>query len=175
MSINSPGEYGIYRSQFHEDSNPIIDKEQNKNKRERKSLMNLDNKNKNEFNLNKSIKKSNFKLKGTFIKKGNILNLENQEKLIKTNRSFFSNGNKIELPKSSSSVKKYCQSKNNTSGKNLRSHVLFTEGSINNNQKTNQSFHNKGKLNQSKINFLNLINPNHNNKFYNKNKYTNNL
>ena len=156
MNFNSLGEHSKYRSQLQEERNPFFDKEQNKNKRERKVKINLDIQNKPEFNLNKPIKKSNFRIKGTFIKKGNILNLENLEKLNKFNKSILSNINISEFPNSSSSVKNYCENKNHTSGKNLPINVLFTEGSINNNQKINQSFHNKGKLNQTKINFLNL-------------------
>ena len=173
MSINSLRGYTITQSQFQEDSIPIKDKEQNKGKREKKVKIILDAQNKSGVGLNKSIKKTNLKLKGTFIKKGNFLNMETQDKLNKSNRSFLSIDNNYDFSKSSSIVKNNSQNKNHKSGNNLPTHVLFTEGSLNKNQKTNQSFHNKGNLNQSKVNFLNLINPNHNNKFYNKNKYTN--
>ena len=173
MSINSSGGYTINITQCQEDSNPINDKENNKDKKEKKVKINLDVQNNSAYNLNKSLKKSNLKLKGSFIKKENLLNLENQEKLNKSNRSFLNIEKNLEYPKSSVNVNNYSQNKSYISGKNLPSHVLFTEGNINNNQKKNQSFHNKGKLNQTKINFLNLINPNHNNKFYHKNKCTN--
>ena len=173
MSINSSGGYTINITQCQEDSNPINDKENNKDKKEKKVKINLDVQNNSAYNLNKSLRKSNLKLKGSFIKKENLLNLENQEKLNKSNRSFLNIEKNLEYPKSSVNVNNYSQNKSYISGKNLPSHVLFTEGNINNNQKKNQSFHNKGKLNQTKINFLNLINPNHNNKFYHKNKCTN--
>ena len=80
--------------------------------------------------------------------------------------------NNLELPKSSLNIKKNLQ-QSYISKKIPPSHVSFTEGNINNKQKDNRSFRSKGDLNQTKINFLNLINPCHNNKFYNKNKCTN--
>ena len=174
MSINSPGGYSKKNiTHCQDDSNPINEKEQKKDKKEKIVKINLDIQNKSGFNLNKSLRKPNLKLKGSFIKKENILNLEYQEKLNKSNRSFLNIDNNLEFPKSSLNVKNHSPNKSYMSGKSLPSHVLFTEGNVNNNQKKNQSFHNKGKLNQTKINFLNLINPNHNNRIYNKNKCTN--
>jgi len=172
MSIFSPKGFQKNANLCQRDSNPINNKDQTKDNKEKKVKINLDNQNKSTFNLNKSYRKSNLKKKRTFIQKSNPLNFEIQEKLNKSNRSLFNIENINELPHSSLNIKN-----------NLRktfigriispSHVSFTEGNINNNQKDNQSFRSKGNLNQSKINFLNLISPCHKNKFYNKNKYTN--
>ena len=172
MSIFSPKGFKKNVNLFQRDSNPINDKEQNIDNKDKKVKINLDNQNKNIFNLNKSYKKSNLKKKRTCIQKENPLNFEIQEKLNKSNRSLFNRENNLELPKNSLNVKKYLQK--TYIGKKLSpSHVSFTEGNINNIQKDNRSFRSKGNLNQTKINFLNLISPCHNNKFYNKSKYTN--
>ena len=176
MSINSPGGYKINIIQCQGDSNPITDKEQNKVKKEKKVKINLDNlevENKSALNLNKSLRKPNLRPKRSFNKNINFLNLENQERLNKSNRSLLNLDNNLEFPKSSLNVNNGLQNKSFMSGKKSPSHVLFTDGTIDNNQNKNQSFHNKGKLNQSKMNFLNLINPNHNNRFYSKKKFTN--
>ena len=171
MNIFSPKGFKKNVNLFQRDSNPINDKEQAKDNKEKKVRINLDNQNKNTFNLNKSYRKSNLKTKRTYIQRENPLNFEIQEKLNKSNRSLFNIENNLELPKSSLNVKKYLQK--TFIGKKLSpSHVSFTEGNINNNQKDNQSFRSKGNLNQTKINFLNLISPSHN-RFYNKNKCTN--
>ena len=171
MNIFSPKGFKKNVNLFQRDSNPINDKEQVKDNKEKKVKINLDNQNKNTFNLNKSYRKSNLKTKRTYIQRENPLNFEIQEKLNKSNRSLFNIENNLELPKSSLNVKKYLQK--TFIGKKLSpSHVSFTEGNINNNQKDNQSFRSKGNLNQTKINFLNLISPSQN-RFYNKNKCTN--
>ena len=167
MSINSPGGYKINIIQCQDDSNPIIDKEQNKEKKEKKVKINLDIQNQSAYNLNKSLRKPNLRTKRSFNKNDNLLNLENQEKLNKSNRSFFNIDNNLEFPKSSLNINNGLNNKSFMNGKNSPSNVFFTEGNTDN---KNQSFR---KLNQTKMNFLNLINPNHNNKFYNKNKYTN--
>jgi len=159
-------------NQFQRDSTPINDKDQNKDNKEKKVKINLDNQNKNTFNLNKSYRKPNLKTKRTFIQKSNPLNFEVQEKLNQSNRSLFNIEKKLEIPKSSLNLKKHLQ-KTFIDKKNTPSYVIFTEGNINNNQNDNKSFHSRGRLNQTKINFLNLINPCHNNNFYNKSKCTN--
>ena len=173
MSINSLRGYTITQSQFREDTIPNKEKEPNKGKREKRVKIVVDTQNKSGKGINKSIKKTNVKIKGTFIKKGNLLNLENQEKRNKLNGSFLSIDNNLDFSRSSSNAKNILQNKNHISGENLPTQIVFTEGSLNKNQKINNSFHNKGNLKQSQINFLNLINPNHNNKYYNKSKYTN--
>ena len=156
-------------NQHHRNSNPINDKEN----KEKKVKINLDNQNKSTFNLNKSYRKPNLKTKRTFIQKESPLKFDIQEKLNQSNKSLFNIENKLEIPKSSLNVKNYLQ-KSFIDKKNNPSYVTFTEGNINNNQnEDNKSFHCKGRLNQTKINFLNLINPCHNNKFYNKTKCTN--
>ena len=173
MSINSLRGYTITQSQFQEDSIPNKEKEPNKGKREKRVKIVVDAQNKSGKGINKSIKKTNVKIRGTFIKKENLLNLENQEKINKSNRSFLSIDNNLDFSRSSSNIKNILQNKNHISGENLPTQIVFTEGSLHKNQKINNSFHNKGNLKQSQINFLNLINPNHNNKYYNKSKYTN--
>jgi hypothetical protein len=173
MSINSLRGYTITQSQFQEDSIPNKEKEQNKGKREKRVKIVVDAQNKSGKGINKSIKKTNVKIRGTFIKKENLLNLENQEKINKSNRSFLSIDNNLDFSRSSSNIKNFLQNKNHISGENLPTQIVFTEGSLHKNQKINNSFHNKGNLKQSQINFINLINPNHNNKYYNKSKYTN--
>jgi len=172
MSINSPGGNKINIIQCQDDSNQINEKE-NKDKKEKKVKINLDIQNKSAYNLNKSLRKSNLRTKRSFNKNDNFLNLENQEKFNKSNRSLFNIDNNLEYPKSSLNIKNGLNDKSFMSGKKSPSNILFTEGNIENYPYKNQSFHNKGKLNKTKMNFLNLINPNHNNKFYNKNKCTN--
>ena len=170
MSINSPGGYKINIIQCKDSSNTINDREQNKDKKEKKIKINLDAQNKSAYNLNKSLRKPYLKKKRSFNKIDNLLNLENQEKLNKSNRSFMNIENNLEFPKSSLNIKNALHNKSFMNGKNSPSNVVFSEGNVDN---SNKSYHYKGKLNQTKINFLNLINPNHNNKFFSKNKCSN--
>ena len=170
MSINSPGGYKINIIQCQKGSSPINEREQNKEKKEKKVKINLDIQNKSAYNLNKSLRKPYLRTKRSFNKIDNVLNMENQEKLNKSNRSIFNIDNNLEFPKSSLNIKNALHNKSFMNGKNSSSNALFSEGNIDN---KNKSFHYKEKLNQSKINFLNLINPNHNNKFYTKKKFTN--
>ena len=133
MSINSLRGYTITQSQFREDSIPNKEKEPNKGKREKKVKIIVDALNKSGKGINKSIKKTNVKIKGTFIKKGNLLNLENQEKINKLNGSFLSIDNNLDFSRSSSNAKYISQNKNHISGNNLPTQIVFTEGSLHKN------------------------------------------
>jgi hypothetical protein len=111
----------------------------------------------------KSLKKSILKSKKSFNKKNNnnLLNLEMNNKLDKSSRSIY----KINDPlysKSSLNVKNKLGAKSVINGKST-SYGNKSFLAINN---INKSFHNKGKLNKPRNNFLKLINPNKKSKIY---------
>ena len=143
MSIISPGGYTINIIQCQEGLSPINDREQNKEKnKEKKVKINLDIQNKSAYNLNKSQKKPSLRTKRSFNKIDNLLSMENQEKLNKSNRSIFNIDNNLEFPKSSLNIKNALHNKSFINSKNSPSYVDASEGNIDN---KNKSFHYKGK------------------------------
>ena len=167
MKTNNLGNpvYTINIMQCKDDSinqNDNTDKKENKceikeqKTKDKKVDFQLDLQNKSELNIKtkKSLKKSILKTKKSFNKKHHFLNLETNFKNEKLNQS-------NEYPKSSLNIKNQLANKSFQNEKNsfYNKSVL----AVNN----NKSFHNKGKLNQTKINFLKLINPNNINKVYN--------
>ena len=138
--------------------------------RKRKININKDTQNKSSFNFisEKSNQKSNQKSKNTI---NNENNLENKDKLDKTNKSILK---KNDIPykkkplnlRNKYSCKTLFKEKTNSQNKSL------LDISTKFNQNNNRSFHNKRKLNQSKNNFLKLINKDNKNDIFNDSSYS---
>ena len=119
--------------------------------------------NKTALNINtkKSLKKSVLYTKKSFNKKSNnnVLNFEKNHKLDKSNYSI-NKINDLPYPKSSLNIKNLLGTKS----------FINDKSTINGNKSLlginsiNKSFHNKGKLNKTRNNFLKLINPNNKSK-----------
>ena len=135
---------------------------QKKKTRERKVDLIIDLQNKSALNLysKKASKRSILKSKRSFNNKINLLNDEMNNKLQNlSNKSLL---NDLSFPKSSLNIKKHIGNKSFINEKNTSYNKSFL--AVN---KNNKSFHNKGKLNKTKNNFLKLINPNNKSKVYN--------
>ena len=132
----------------------------NQMKKDKKVTINIDLQNKSALNLvsKKSLKKTILKSKRSFNIK-NCLNLETNEKSSKT---IYKLNNNMAYPKSSLNIKNKLGNKSFLNDKTTLNNI-----SILNISNSNKSFHNKGKYNKSKKNFLKLINMNNQNPVYN--------
>jgi hypothetical protein len=166
MKINPS--YKINICQLPNESNQInntLDKKEDSLKeqktKEKKIKIQLDMQNKSALDLKrkKSFKKSILKTKKSFNHRNNALNLELNSKTEKSNQSFKIGD--LEYPKSSLNVL----------------NKIFDKSTIYNQSllplhNINKSFHNKGKLNKTKNNFLKLINPNNKNKVFSESQFS---
>ena len=175
MKIN-PG-YKINICQLPIESNQInnpLDKSEDNNElkdqkiKEKKVKLQLDMQNKSALNLKskKSLKKTILNTKKSFNHRNNALNLETNNKVEKSNLSIF-RINDMDYPKSSLNVINKIFDKSVVGDKNT-----FYNKSLLPIHNINKSFHNKGKLNKTKKNFLKLINPNNKNKVFSESQFS---
>ena len=135
-----------------------------KEKKEKKVKIQLEKKRSLNLKRKKQFKQCILKTIKSFNKNNNALNLESNNKIEKLNRPN-SKTNDIDYPKSSLNVMNYLN--------DGKSFINFQNTACNVSlHNIDKSFNNKGKLNKTKNNFLQLINPNNKNKAFNKFKYS---
>ena len=176
MKIN-PG-FKINLCQIPVESNQLnnpLDKSEDSNElkeqkvKDKKVKLQLDMQNKSALNLKskKSLKKSVLNTKKSFNHRNHALNLETNNKIEKSNASFFKI-NDMEYPKSSLNILNNLYNQSVINDKN----TFYNNSLLPSLHNINKSFHNKGKLNKTKNNFLKLINPNNKNKVFSESQFT---